>query len=114
LIPALAEIPFRLGIFILFFFPFFFRRKVKVRDKFKEKGSDDSKYGGLIRERIDSFDYIRFDVTAKWKFENLFSGSLQITNSEEEDQGKYECVAENSLGIEISNVSTLHVRGEIS
>lgn len=37
-------------------------------------------------------------------------GSLQITNSEEEDQGKYECVAENSLGIEISNVSTLHVR----
>ena len=40
------------------------------------------------------------------------AGSLQITNSEEEDQGKYECVAENSLGIEISNVSTLHVRGE--
>jgi hypothetical protein len=45
-------------------------------------------------------------------FSNHFSGSLQITNSEEEDQGKYECVAENSLGIEISNVSTLHVRGE--
>ena len=41
------------------------------------------------------------------------TGSLQITNSEEEDQGKYECVAENSLGIEISNVSTLHVRGEL-
>lgn len=42
------------------------------------------------------------------------TGSLQITNSEEEDQGKYECVAENSLGVEISNVSTLHVRGEFS
>ena len=39
------------------------------------------------------------------------TGSLQISNSEEEDQGKYECVAENSLGVEISNVSTLHVRG---
>ena len=43
----------------------------------------------------------------------MLTGSLQITNSEEEDQGKYECVAENSLGIEISNVSTLHVRGNL-
>lgn len=37
-------------------------------------------------------------------------GSLQIDNSEVEDQGKYECVAENSVGTEHSKQTNLYVK----
>ncbi|XP_046660338.1 tyrosine-protein phosphatase Lar isoform X5 [Homalodisca vitripennis] len=37
-------------------------------------------------------------------------GALQITNSMEEDQGKYECVAENSVGTEYSHSTMLYVK----
>uniref|UniRef100_A0A1B6E7X3 protein-tyrosine-phosphatase n=1 Tax=Clastoptera arizonana TaxID=38151 RepID=A0A1B6E7X3_9HEMI len=37
-------------------------------------------------------------------------GSLQITNSVEEDQGKYECVAENAVGTEYSHSTMLYVK----
>ena len=42
----------------------------------------------------------------------IISGSLQIMNSQETDQGKYECVAENSKGTEYSYSAQLYVRGK--
>nr|XP_046178534.1 receptor-type tyrosine-protein phosphatase S-like isoform X3 [Oncorhynchus gorbuscha] len=38
-------------------------------------------------------------------------GALQIENSEELDQGKYECVATNSQGVRYSSPANLYVRG---
>ncbi|XP_064554283.1 tyrosine-protein phosphatase Lar isoform X3 [Drosophila montana] len=38
------------------------------------------------------------------------NGVLQINNSREEDQGKYECVAENSIGTEHSKATNLYVK----
>ncbi|XP_030241629.1 tyrosine-protein phosphatase Lar isoform X4 [Drosophila navojoa] len=38
------------------------------------------------------------------------NGVLQINNSSEEDQGKYECVAENSIGTEHSKATNLYVK----
>ncbi|XP_034098632.1 tyrosine-protein phosphatase Lar isoform X5 [Drosophila sulfurigaster albostrigata] len=38
------------------------------------------------------------------------NGILQINNSREEDQGKYECVAENSIGTEHSKATNLYVK----
>ena len=40
------------------------------------------------------------------------TGSLQIMDSQETDQGEYECVAENSKGTEYSYSAQLYVRGE--
>lgn len=40
-----------------------------------------------------------------------FVGALEIRNSEEKDQGKYECVAENSIGTEYSKPAQLYVKG---
>ena len=40
------------------------------------------------------------------------SGSLQISTSQESDEGKYECVAENSAGVAYSYGANLYVRGE--
>ncbi|XP_045536160.1 tyrosine-protein phosphatase Lar isoform X2 [Papilio machaon] len=37
-------------------------------------------------------------------------GTLQIVKSEEEDQGKFECVAENSIGTEFSKPTSLYVK----
>lgn len=42
----------------------------------------------------------------------FFAGALEIRNSEEKDQGKYECVAENSIGTEYSKPAQLYVKGE--
>lgn len=43
---------------------------------------------------------------------NVFNsaGSLQIDNSLTDDQGKYECVAENSVGTEHSKPTALYVK----
>ena len=41
----------------------------------------------------------------------LFPGALQIENSEETDQGKYECVASNVEGVRFSSPANLYVRG---
>jgi len=38
-------------------------------------------------------------------------GSLQIKHSLESDEGKYECVAENSVGVAYSYGANLYVRG---
>lgn len=40
-----------------------------------------------------------------------FAGALQIENSEETDQGKYECVASNVEGVRYSSPANLYVRG---
>ena len=39
------------------------------------------------------------------------AGSLQIRHSLESDEGKYECVAENNLGVVYSYGANLYVRG---
>ena len=39
-------------------------------------------------------------------------GSLSIKDSQETDQGDYECVAENSKGTEYSYEAKLYVRGK--
>ncbi|KAJ4427562.1 hypothetical protein ANN_25210 [Periplaneta americana] len=41
------------------------------------------------------------------------AGALQISSSEEEDQGKYECVAENVVGTEYSHSTMLYVKVNI-
>lgn len=43
----------------------------------------------------------------------LYTGALQIENSEESDQGKYECVAMNSAGTRYSSPANLYVRGNV-
>jgi len=43
----------------------------------------------------------------------MFSGALQITESDVSDQGKYECVANNSVGTEYSKSTTLYVKGNL-
>ncbi|XP_071232918.1 receptor-type tyrosine-protein phosphatase S-like isoform X1 [Salvelinus alpinus] len=45
------------------------------------------------------------------RIKQLRSGALQIENSEETDQGKYECVATNSQGVRYSSPANLYVRG---
>lgn len=40
------------------------------------------------------------------------AGALQIENSEESDQGKYECVAVNRAGTRYSAPANLYVRGK--
>ena len=40
------------------------------------------------------------------------TGSLNIRHSLESDEGKYECVAENSVGVVYSYGANLYVRGE--
>lgn len=42
----------------------------------------------------------------------FISGALQISNSQETDQGKYECVAENAVGTQHATAITLWVRGK--
>ncbi|XP_066985469.1 tyrosine-protein phosphatase Lar isoform X3 [Macrobrachium rosenbergii] len=44
------------------------------------------------------------------RYSVLRSGSLQISTSTEEDGGKYECVARNSVGTAFSNLVSLYVR----
>jgi len=55
-------------------------------------------------------DEVSFSVSGN---ENVkcVSGALQIANSQEEDHGKYECVAENSVGTAFSKPTLLYVKG---
>jgi len=41
------------------------------------------------------------------------AGSLQIRRSQESDEGKYECLAENSVGVAYSYGANLYVRGTV-
>lgn len=41
----------------------------------------------------------------------MISGALQISDSQETDQGNYECVAENSVGTQHAPAIMLYVRG---
>ena len=38
-------------------------------------------------------------------------GSLTITNAQEQDVGKYECVAENEVGVAYSSAAMVYVKG---
>ncbi|XP_042871117.1 receptor-type tyrosine-protein phosphatase S-like [Penaeus japonicus] len=58
-------------------------------------------------------DHRPVDLTNQ-RYSVLRSGSLQISTSTEEDGGKYECVARNSVGTAFSNLVSLYVRGEYS
>ncbi|KAM4604981.1 receptor-type tyrosine-protein phosphatase S-like [Polymixia lowei] len=56
-------------------------------------------------------DFLPVDPTASQsRIKQLRSGALQIENSEETDQGKYECVATNSQGVRYSSPANLYVR----
>ncbi|XP_029561451.1 receptor-type tyrosine-protein phosphatase S isoform X4 [Salmo trutta] len=48
--------------------------------------------------------------SSQGRIKQLRSGALQIENSEELDQGKYECVATNSQGVLYSSPANLYVR----
>ncbi|UYV73143.1 PTPRD [Cordylochernes scorpioides] len=54
-------------------------------------------------------DMSPLDMTVS-RYAIVQGGSLQISDAEEDDQGEYECVAENSLGTSFSNVAMLYVR----
>ncbi|XP_025755893.1 receptor-type tyrosine-protein phosphatase S isoform X11 [Oreochromis niloticus] len=56
-------------------------------------------------------DFLPVDPsTSQGRIKQLRSGALQIENSEETDQGKYECVATNSQGVRYSSPANLYVR----
>uniref|UniRef100_H2MUX8 Receptor-type tyrosine-protein phosphatase F n=1 Tax=Oryzias latipes TaxID=8090 RepID=H2MUX8_ORYLA len=56
-------------------------------------------------------DMLPVDVSnSNGRIKQLRSGALQIENSEESDQGKYECVAMNSAGTRYSAPANLYVR----
>ena len=42
----------------------------------------------------------------------VVKGSLQIRHSLESDEGKYECVAENTVGVAYSYGANLYLRGK--
>ncbi|XP_012226664.1 tyrosine-protein phosphatase Lar isoform X6 [Linepithema humile] len=48
--------------------------------------------------------------TSNPRYTVLDTGALQITESDVKDQGKYECVANNSVGTEYSKSTTLYVK----
>eukprot|EP00063_Salmo_salar_P021578 XP_013996413.1 PREDICTED: receptor-type tyrosine-protein phosphatase delta-like isoform X8 [Salmo salar] len=51
--------------------------------------------------------------SSQGRIKQLRSGALQIENSEELDQGKYECVATNSQGVRYSSPANLYVRDKL-
>nr|XP_057917443.1 receptor-type tyrosine-protein phosphatase F-like isoform X12 [Doryrhamphus excisus] len=56
-------------------------------------------------------DMLPVDISSSnGRIRQLHSGALQIENSEESDQGKYECVATNSAGTRYSAPANLYVR----
>ncbi|XP_053083608.1 receptor-type tyrosine-protein phosphatase F isoform X4 [Pangasianodon hypophthalmus] len=56
-------------------------------------------------------DFLPVDInSSNGRIKQLRSGALQIENSEESDQGKYECVATNSAGTRYSAPANLYVR----
>uniref|UniRef100_A0A8C7C9W6 protein-tyrosine-phosphatase n=1 Tax=Oncorhynchus kisutch TaxID=8019 RepID=A0A8C7C9W6_ONCKI len=56
-------------------------------------------------------DFLPIDPNASnGRIKQLRSGALQIENSEETDQGKYECVASNVEGVRYSSPANLYVR----
>uniref|UniRef100_A0A3Q3DX54 Ig-like domain-containing protein n=1 Tax=Hippocampus comes TaxID=109280 RepID=A0A3Q3DX54_HIPCM len=58
-------------------------------------------------------DFLPVDIeSSSGRIKQLRSGALQIENSEESDQGKYECVAVNSAGTRYSAPANLYVRGK--
>ncbi|XP_072560268.1 receptor-type tyrosine-protein phosphatase S-like isoform X5 [Paramormyrops kingsleyae] len=56
-------------------------------------------------------DFLPVDPgSSNGRIKQLRSGALQIENSEETDQGKYECVASNKEGVRYSSPANLYVR----
>ncbi|XP_053539018.1 receptor-type tyrosine-protein phosphatase S isoform X9 [Ictalurus punctatus] len=56
-------------------------------------------------------DFLPIDPsTSNGRIKQLRSGALQIENTEETDQGKYECVATNVEGVRYSSPANLYVR----
>ncbi|XP_059847610.1 receptor-type tyrosine-protein phosphatase S-like isoform X8 [Hypanus sabinus] len=55
-------------------------------------------------------DFLPVDPSSSTRIKQLRSGALQIENSEETDQGKYECVASNNAGVRYSPPANLYVR----
>ncbi|KTF75044.1 hypothetical protein cypCar_00029108 [Cyprinus carpio] len=58
-------------------------------------------------------DFLPIDTYTHGRIKQLRSGALQIDQSEETDQGKYECVATNSEGTRYSAPANLYVRDHL-
>ena len=43
----------------------------------------------------------------------MLTGTLHISSAQKSDEGKYECVAKNSVGVAYSYGANLYVRGKI-
>ncbi|KAI4887965.1 hypothetical protein NFI96_018258, partial [Prochilodus magdalenae] len=56
-------------------------------------------------------DFLPVNTSNNGRIKQLRSGALQIEQSEESDQGKYECVAMNNEGTRYSAPANLYVRG---
>lgn len=56
------------------------------------------------------FSFFIFNHHNQSKFRSTRAGSLQIIDSVREDQGKFECVAENSVGTEHSKPMNLYIK----
>ena len=62
----------------------------------------------------ENFGYCQWLDLTDWGITVVVLGSLQIRRSVEDDEGSYECVAENSVGLAISYGANLYVRGQYS
>ncbi len=56
-------------------------------------------------------DMVPIDMT-NTRYSYYSGASLQIISAEEQDQGQYECVAENKIGSAYSDLATLYVRSK--
>ncbi|CAB1452691.1 unnamed protein product, partial [Pleuronectes platessa] len=77
------------------------------RGRIKQLRSDGVQYG----REVDFWVMDGAVLTKNWDvIKGCGKGALQIENSEETDQGKYECVATNSQGVRYSSPANLYVR----
>ncbi|KAI9585100.1 hypothetical protein GQX74_000947 [Glossina fuscipes] len=63
-----------------------------------------------IEEHRSTVKHLYDKAFEKYTTNKFQISGLQIENSREEDQGKYECVAENSVGTEHSKATNLYVK----
>lgn len=71
-----------------------------------KRARENAKQGSQLQTQLNIF--LPFSLLSSAL---CLAGALQIENSEETDQGKYECVATNSQGVRYSSPANLYVRG---
>lgn len=79
----------------------------------RQRNTDVCLYADPSLCRLNTYLFVHFAQNTsimKIFFCICVSGALQITESDVSDQGKYECVANNSVGTEYSKSITLYVK----